>query len=145
MTSDYLFVNKKILPDYLDKVILARNLLESHEAETITDAVHQAGISRNTYYKYKAYVFSADSPTAGRHVVLSMILKDEPGVLNSVLTKLSELHASVLTISQALPVAHKANVLISLDISNVMVTVDDIAAELKQLPHVRSVHMDAMD
>ena len=145
MTSDYLFVNKKILPDYLDKVILARNLLESHEAETITEAVQKAGISRNTYYKYKDYVFSADSATAGRHVVLSMILKDEAGVLNSVLSKLSELHASVLTISQALPVANKANVLISLDISKVNVTVDEITNELKQLAHVRSVHMDAMD
>ncbi len=145
MSSDYLFVNKKILPDYLDKVILARNLLESHEAETITEAVQKAGISRNTYYKYKDYVFSADSATAGRHVVLSMILKDEAGVLNSVLSKLSELHASVLTISQALPVANKANVLISLDISKVNVTVDEITNELKQLAHVRSVHMDAMD
>jgi chorismate mutase len=145
MTSDYLFVNKKILPGYLDKVILARDLLESHEVETITEAVQRAGISRNTYYKYKDYVFSADSPTSGRHVVLSMILKDEAGVLNSVLTKLSELHASVLTISQALPVAHKANVLISLDISKVSATLDELTNELKQLPHVRSVHMDAMD
>jgi chorismate mutase len=55
-----------------------------------------------------------------------MILKDEAGVLNSVLTKLSELHASVLTISQALPIAHKANVLISLDISKVT----DMTSEL---------------
>lgn len=145
MTSDYLFVNKKILPDYLDKVIMARELLESHEVETITEAVQKAGISRNTYYKYKDYVFSAESPSAGRHVVLSMILKDEAGVLNSVLSRLSELHASVLTISQALPVAHKANVLISLDISKVTVSIDEITNELKQLDHVRSVHMDAMD
>lgn len=145
MTSDYLFVNKKILPDYLDKVIMARNLLESHEAETVTEAVQKAGISRNTYYKYKDYVFSADSPSAVRHVVLSMILKNEAGVLNSVLSKLSELHASVLTISQALPVANKANVLISLDISKVNESVDKITDELKQLDHVRSVHMDAMD
>ena len=145
MTSDYLFVNKKILPDYLDKVILARNLLESHEAETITEAVQKAGISRNTYYKYKDYVFSAESPTVGRHVVLSLILKDEAGVLNSVLTRLSELHTSVLTISQALPIAHKANVLISLDISQITVSIDEITKELKELDHVRSVHMDAMD
>lgn len=145
MSSDYLFVNKKILPDYLDKVLMARDLLASHEAETVTDAVQRAGISRNTYYKYKDYVFSADSATFGRHVVLSMILKDEAGVLNSVLTKLNELHTSVLTISQALPIGHKANVLISLDISKVTVSVDEITQQLKELNHVRSVHMDAMD
>ena len=36
MKSDYLIVHRKILPEYLDKVIYARNLLESHEAATIT-------------------------------------------------------------------------------------------------------------
>ena len=56
MKSDYLIVHRKILPEYLDKVIYARNLLESHEAATITEAVQMAGISRNTYYKYKAEI-----------------------------------------------------------------------------------------
>ena len=50
MSSDYLIVNKKLLPDFLDKVIEARNLLESREALTVTEAVQKAGISRNTYY-----------------------------------------------------------------------------------------------
>ena len=49
----FLIVSRKILPDYLDKVIYARNLLTNHEASTITEAVQKAGISRNTYYKYK--------------------------------------------------------------------------------------------
>ena len=30
MASEYFYVNKQILPDYLDKVILARELLENH-------------------------------------------------------------------------------------------------------------------
>ena len=53
MKKDFLIVNRKMLPDYLDKVIYARKLLESNEVSTITKAVEVAGISRNTYYKYK--------------------------------------------------------------------------------------------
>ena len=53
MNTDYLIVHKKILPEYLEKVIYARNLLERHEVPTVTEAVQKAGISRNTYYKYK--------------------------------------------------------------------------------------------
>ena len=53
MAEKYLIVNKKILPDYLDKVIEARHLLMSCEVLTITEAVQRVGISRNTYYKYK--------------------------------------------------------------------------------------------
>ena len=56
MKSDFLIVHKKILPDYLDKVIEARKLLENKECSTVKEAVKQVGISRNTYYKYKDYV-----------------------------------------------------------------------------------------
>ena len=52
MAGSYLIVNKKILPEYYEQVILARELLESREAKTVTEAVMKAGISRNTYYKY---------------------------------------------------------------------------------------------
>ena len=57
MKKDFLIVNRKILPDYLDKVIYARRLLETNEVTTITKAVEMAGISSNTYYNYKDYVF----------------------------------------------------------------------------------------
>ena len=59
MKKDFLIVSRKILPDYLDKVIYARNLLTNHEASTITEAVQKAGISRNTYYKYKKELHSS--------------------------------------------------------------------------------------
>lgn len=143
--SDYLIVHRRILPEYLDKVIQARNLLESHEASTITEAVQMAGISRNTYYKYKDYVFDSTATMSKRHAVLSMILKDENGSLSSVINALSELHTNILTISQAIPIAGKANVLISLDITNMSCTVDQLTEALKKLPSSRKVHLDAIE
>ena len=145
MSSDYMIVNKKILPEYFDKVIEARNLLESREASTITEAVQMAGISRNTYYKYKDYVFSVESKETSRHAVLSMILRDKSGTLASVMSKLTDLNTSILTISQAIPIAGKANVLISLDISGISCPVAEMVEQLKKLNGVRSVHLDAVE
>ena len=55
MAPDYLIVANAILPEEYEKVIEARELLQSKEAATVTEAVKRCGISRNTYYKYKDY------------------------------------------------------------------------------------------
>ena len=144
MKKDFLIVNRKILPDYLDKVIYARRLLETNEVTTITKAVEMAGISRNTYYKYKDYVFEPGEHQSTR-AVLSITLKDKSGALSSVLQTLSEYGTSVLTISQAIPINGKANVLVSLDISSSTSTMETIIAALKNIPTVRKVHLDAME
>lgn len=145
MKKDFLIVSRKILPDYLDKVIYARNLLVNHEASTITEAVQLAGISRNTFYKYKDYVYESAEDTIERKAVLSLILKNESGALSSVLKTLSDLNTSILTISQAIPIAGKANVLLSVDISEMGCEVQEMVTTLKELQNVRSVHLDAIE
>ncbi len=145
MSKDYYIIHKKLLPDYLDKVIYARELLETREVSTVMQAVKKAGISRNTYYKYKDYVFDRDSDRLSRHAVISIILKDEKGALASVIKVLTEMHTNILTISQAIPVARKANVLISLDISSLDGTIDTLLSALKNLSYTRAVHLDAIE
>lgn len=145
MKKDFLIVSRKILPDYLDKVIYARNLLSNHEASTITEAVQMAGISRNTYYKYKDYVFESTDDTLERRAVLSIILKNENGTLSSVLKTLTDINTSILTISQAIPIAGKANVLLSLDISKMACEVEEMIETLRHLSGVRNVHLDAIE
>ena len=145
MSKDYLIVSKKILPEYLEQVITARNLLETHEAASITEAARMAGISRNTYYKYKDSVFAAENSRSSRNAVISMVLKDEKKALSSVINCLSDHNTSILTISQSIPIAGKANVLVSLDISAMTCTIDELAANLKKLTAVRKVHLDAVE
>lgn len=134
-----------MVPDYLEKVIYARKILENKEVTTVTDAVQIAGISRNTYYKYKDYVFETTENKATRHAVLSLILKDENGSLATVIQTLTGLSTSILTISQAIPINGKANVLVSLDITSLNGTVEDMVKALRQLHAVKSVHLDAME
>ena len=140
MSSDYLIVHKKILPEYLEKVIEARNLLERHEVSTITEATQKTGISRNTYYKYKDYVFAWSGGKDDRIAIVSLLLKD-----SSVLSTLSTFAISVLTISQAMPVARRANVLLSLDISAFSGPVSRVIETLEELPGVLDAHLDGVE
>ena len=145
MKSDFLIVHKKILPDYLDKVIEARKLIENKECSTVKEAVKKVGISRNTYYKYKDYVYETSDNKANRHAVISLILKNENGSLASVIHVLTNLGTSILTISQAIPIHEKANVLLSLDITSLSCSIDEMLSALKEISSVRSVHLDAME
>ena len=145
MSKDYYVIHKKMLPDYIDKVIYARNLLESKEVNTVTEAVRKAGISRNTFYKYKDYIYEGSNNTITRHATISVFLKDERGALSSVINVITESNANILTISQALPIANKANVLISLDISNIIGTIEDLTENIKKLPYTRRVYLDALE
>ena len=110
MKSDFLIVHKKILPVYYEKVLEARQMVESGAARDVSAAVRAVGISRSTYYKYKDFIYSPDSGDVGRKAVISMQLSHEIGVLSTALNRLSEMGVNVLTISQSLPIRDAASV-----------------------------------
>lgn len=132
MLNKYLIVSKKILPDVYEKVIEARNLINTGSVKGISEAVKVVGISRSTYYKYKDYVFSPSENSIGRKAVISMMLRHEKGVLSNVLNYMSSANVNILTINQSIPINGKASVNLSLDISDISKSIDDIIAELKQ-------------
>ncbi|MDI9496009.1 MAG: ACT domain-containing protein [Bacillota bacterium] len=131
--KNYLIVSKNILPDVYERVIEARNLINSGSVKSISEAVKAVGISRSTYYKYKDYVFSPDENSIGRKAVVSMMLKHEKGVLSNVLNYLSQEHANILTINQSIPINGKASVNVSLDISDLSKPIDEVITEMKKL------------
>ena len=144
MASDLLIVHKKIVPDYLEKVIETRELLARHEASSVTEAVQITGISRNTFYKYKNYVWRADEISSVQRAIISLVLKDEPGTLSEVLKVLFGANVSVITISQSIPVASKAAVTISMDISHINGKVEDLIDSLRTLENVMNIQLDAI-
>ena len=144
MKSDYLIVNKEILPDNIEQVLEAKKLLLSHEADSISEAVKRVGISRNTYYKYKDYVYEEKNESI-RHAVISMVLSDEKGALSSVINIISTNNVNIITISQAVPVNGYATVLITLDISHLNGNIDDFIKELKELSYTKTVTLDAIE
>lgn len=145
MLKGYLIVDKSVLPDYFEKVVAARRLLESGKYTQVSDAVREVGISRSTYYKYKDKVMEPTQVTIGRKAVLSLVLKDESGVLSKVLNCLSACKANILTITQSLPIRDQASVLISLDISNIDNSIDTVMRALETSDGVERVRLMAVE
>lgn len=145
MLDNYLIIHKSILPEYYEKVIEARHLLEDGKIKDVSQAVRQVGISRSTYYKYKDYILKPVEMSGGRKAVLSMMLAHEQGVLSSLLVRVSEVRASVLTITQSLPIRGKASVTISLDISDMTENISDLIEGLGGVSGVEQVRLLAVE
>ncbi len=145
MLDNYLIIHKSILPEYYEKVIEARRLLEDGKAKDVSQAVKEVGISRSTYYKYKDYILEPTDLSGYRNAVLAMMLSHEPGVLSALLKKLSDVGGSILAINQSLPIHGKANVTISLDVSNVQANITDVVNELSKLPGVEQAKLLAIE
>lgn len=50
---NYYIVDAEALPEIFRKVVDARRMLDTGEAETVNQAVQLAGISQRAFYKYK--------------------------------------------------------------------------------------------
>ena len=145
MLSNYLIVHKSILPEYYEKVLECRRLMESGKVREVSQAVKQVGISRSTYYKYKDYIFEPSDLTGSRKAVYSMMLDHTPGVLSALLSELSALGASVLTITQSLPIHDKASVTVSIDVTDLGVGTDELTKKLSALPGLDNLRLVAIE
>ncbi len=106
-------VNDSVLPEIISKVLKAKKMRASGEAATSAEACRAVGISRSAYYKYKDSVFSYDEQFTNRIISIYCLLKDEKGVLSSIISKLYELGANILTINQNIPIDSVATVTVS--------------------------------
>ena len=145
MLENYLIVHKSILPDYYETVLAVRRRLESGQGKDVSQACREAGISRSTYYKYKDYIFEPNDLTGSRKAVFSMMLAHGPGVLSGLLKCLSDLGASVLTITQSLPIHGMASLMLSIDLSQISRGIDEMTAELSAIAGVENVRLLALE
>lgn len=144
MSDDYLVVAKRILPDYLIKVMEAQELLDQKKVANITEAAKAVGISRTTFYKYKDCVFNPVDPLKGRRAVINMVLKNIPGILSKVISTVSSSNANIITISQSVPVSGKADVMMSLDISEMTCGINDLVVSLRLIPETISANLETV-
>ena len=145
MLENYLIVHKSILPEYFETVLRAKHLLEEGKAKNVMQATKMVGISRSTYYKYKDYILEPIRISDGRKAVISMLLSHETGILSHVLSKISEAGASILTITQSLPVHGYASVTITLDISGMPSTITGLLKDIDNCQGVENTKMIAID
>ncbi|MBQ4157448.1 MAG: ACT domain-containing protein [Clostridia bacterium] len=143
--NTYFIVDKRILPDYFEKVVKTRKLLDSGAVKEVSAAVRMTGISRSTYYKYKDFIFEPDETASGRKAVFLLLLSHETGVLSSVLSAISSLGANILTITQSPPINEKASVTLSADIGNIVCDAGEIALKLLSIQGVEQAKLIAME
>ena len=70
-----------------------------------------------------------------------MLLSHEIGVLSTSLNQLSSMGVSVLTISQSMPIRDTASVMMTLDIAQMTVSLDEATRALSRIPGVENVNL----
>lgn len=137
---NYLLVDMSILPDVYTRVIKAKNYLQSGEAANASQAVKMAGISRSAYYKYKDKIFEYSEQ--GEDVsTFNAKLRDNAGVLSSVMNELYMAGANILAVNQSIPVNDVADVSITVRLSDADVSKSDVEQKIKSIVGVISAEI----
>lgn len=135
-SPDYYIVEAASLPEIFHKVVEARRLLDTGEAETVNRAVQMTGISRSAFYKYKDAVWPFQDMLHGRIISLQLMMKDQPGILSAVLNLFADSGSNILTINQGIPLNGCAAVNISVETSAMRVTMTELLERISEYPGV---------
>ena len=100
--SHLIVVDSSVLPEVILKVLQVKKIMANKEAKSSAAACKLVG------------VYSYEEKLMQKIITLYMLLKDEPGVLSSVLVSLHNLSANILTVNQSIPIDGVATVTISL-------------------------------
>lgn len=131
--TKYFIVESSALPEIFLKVAEARRMLETGEARAVGEAARAVGISRSAYYKYKDAVRPFNDMMTGRIVTFQYLLKDEPGVLSSLLTQFAASGANILTINQSIPTNGCAAVTITAETGGMKLEIEELLRVLREM------------
>lgn len=131
MDSKFVIVDKSILPDYFEKVIEAKHLLETGQAKNVAEASRIAGISRSTYYKYRDSIMTFSQGEVTRRANISMMLDHKSGVIIEILKYFKDNKCSIWTINQSTPIGGVANVIMTVELIDAEISIDEIIDSLK--------------
>lgn len=128
--TKYYIVAAEALPEIYIKVVEAKRRLQTGEADTVGEATRQVGISRSAFYKYKDAVQPFNNMKVGRIITFYAMLKDNPGVLSTVLSIFAGSGANILTINQSIPTNGCAAVTISAETSDMEQSLEELLSSV---------------
>ena len=131
-TPKYYIVEASALPEVFLKVAEAKRLLSTGEASTVNEATRMTDISRSAFYKYRDAVLPFQYMMTGRIITFQLLLHDEPGGLNAILTVFAQRKANIITINSIVPTNGTAVVTISAETMDLTVQLEDLLRELRQ-------------
>lgn len=139
VTSKFYVVREDLLPEAIVKTIQVKDILNSGTVQSINEAVEKVNLSRSAYYKYKDGVYALSEISREQIVTIAMDLEHRSGVLSKVLGTIATQEGNVLTMNQSIPLQGYANVVLSIDVSQLIVTQQQFVDLLKCLDGVRHV------
>lgn len=136
-------VDSSVLPEIYVKVLKAKRLIARGDAKNSVEACKSIGISRSAYYKYKDSVFFYEEKLTQKIITLYAVLKDEPGILSSVLSTIYEMGANILTVNQNIPIDSVATVTITIKFDVESLGSGDLKAKLSDINGVVDIKLIA--
>lgn len=131
-TPAYFVIEASALPEIFLKVAEAKRLLDTGEVDTVHAATQIVGISRSAFYKYKNTIRPFNDMLHGRIVTFQIMLKDERGVLSSVLSVFADSGANILTINQSIPVSGCATVTVTAETNSLSLSMEEVEEKLRK-------------
>jgi chorismate mutase len=116
-------------------------MLERKKVESVWEAVQKVDLSRSAFYKYRDTVFPFHTIVKERLITLFFHLEDRSGTLSQLLGIVASSGCNILTIHQTIPLQGRANVTLSLNISNMEMEINELLAKLRKLEFVDQVEV----
>lgn len=144
-SSTYFLVDSTALPEVFSKVIEVKKILSMGRIKTVNDAVREVGMSRSAYYKYRDFVFPFYETSRGRVITLFFVVEDFSGILSSIINKIAQAKASIITINQNVPINGLADVTISIETTGMTNDIRELMENIGQIEGVRRQEILARD
>jgi len=141
LSEKFYLVREDILPEAMKKTLDAKELLERGKADSVWEAVRQVDLSRSAFYKYRDTVFPFHTVVKESIITLFFYLEDRSGTLSELLGLVASCRCNILTIHQTIPLQGRANVTLSLNVTDMDVTLDEMLSRLKRLEFVEKVEV----
>ena len=135
--STYLLVDASVLPEVFSKVIEVKKILSRGKTKAVNEAVKEAGMSRSAYYKYKDFVFPFYETSRGRVITLFFVVEDFSGILSSIINKVAQAKANIITINQNVPINGLADVTISIETAGMVKDIRELMDDIGLIEGVR--------
>ncbi|MFK2824515.1 ACT domain-containing protein [Bacillus sp. B190/17] len=137
----FYLVREDVLPEAMKKTLEAKELIDRHRVDSVWEAVKAVDLSRSAYYKYRDTVFPFHKVVNERIITLFFHLEDRSGTLSELLGLVAKYDGNILTIHQTIPIQGRANVTLSLNVSNMTIDLDELLADLEKLEFVDTVEV----
>lgn len=139
--KNFYLVREDVLSDSMLKTLQAKLLLESGTVESVREAIDEVGVSRSAFYKYRDTILPFHTMIIEQIVTLSVHLEDRSGALSRVLSTVAQLGCNLLTINQTIPLQGYATVILTMEIGESNLRLNDLLEKIKEIEAVNNAEI----